>query len=62
MFENTVAEMRQCLEAIENVNYVDDLDLSHYERESLPKLYRLCKRFTKELERISENEEEATYE
>ena len=57
MFENTVEEMKQCLDAVENVNYVEDLDLNEYEKRSLPRLYDLCKRFTEEFERITENEE-----
>jgi hypothetical protein len=51
-FENTVLEMRQCLEAVENADSLDNLDLSQYEQESLPRLYSLCKKFAKEFERI----------
>lgn len=54
MFENTSIELSQCVDAMENANDIEDLDLSSYEQDAFREMYALCKAYIGEYERIAE--------
>ena len=54
MFENTCIELSQCVDAMENTNDIEDLDLSSYEQDAFREMYALCKAYIGEYERIAE--------
>lgn len=41
-FENTLKDLRDCEEALENIDY-EVTEMSSYEKNALPKLIELCK-------------------
>ena len=54
MFENTTMAMRQILEALNDADYVEDLDLNQYEKPAYSKLGRLCEEIIHAIERLEE--------
>ena len=52
MFENTEGELSQCVEAMEQAENIDELDMSDYERASFHRMWRLCRTFLAEHERL----------
>ena len=54
MFENTSIELSQCVDAMENANDIEDLDLSSYEQDAYLEMYALCKAYINEFDRIEE--------
>ena len=56
MFENTASEMGQCLEAMENAESLADLDLNQYEHQAFLSMFRICRDFLAEHERLLNKE------
>ena len=56
MFENTVGELGQCLEAMENAESIEDLDLNKYEEAAFYSMFRICRDFLAEHERLLNKE------
>lgn len=54
MFENTAGDMCQCIEAMYEAGTLEDLDMNSYEKEGIQDLYRLCKTFIQEFDRLKE--------
>jgi len=54
MFENTTNAMRQILEALNDADYVEDLNLNQYEKPAYNKLGRLCEEIIHAIERLEE--------
>ena len=52
MFENTAGDLSQVVDAMYEAREIDDLDLGYHEKEGFEALYRLCKAYIKEYERI----------
>ncbi len=56
MFENTASEMGQCLEAMEEAESIEDLDLNEYEKAAFFAMFRICRDFLAEHERLISKE------
>ena len=56
MFENTAGDLSQVVEAMYDAKEIDDLDLGYHEQEGFEALYRLCKTYVREYERLKEEE------
>lgn len=56
MFENTMREMRQCLEAMDEAETLKELDLSRTEKNSYILLREFCQNFLDIAERLDETE------
>ena len=56
MFENTASEMGQCLEAMENAESLEDLDLNQYERQAFYSMFHIARAFLAEHERLLNKE------
>jgi hypothetical protein len=56
MFENTAGELGQCLEAMENAESIEDLDLNKYEEAAFYSMFRICRDFLAEHERLLNKE------
>lgn len=54
MFENTATELRQVVTSMEDARDIEELDLSEYEQDGMRDLYKYCKRFLKEYNRLAE--------
>lgn len=52
MFENTEQEMLQCIAAMDQAGCVDDLDMNEYERAAFMRMWKICREFLAEHERI----------
>jgi len=52
MFENTEMELAQCVEAMEQAGYIDELDMGEHEHRAFMSMWRLCKTFLAEHERL----------
>ena len=52
MFENTEIELANCVEAMEQVSSIEDLDMSSYEELAFRTLWRTCREFLAEHERL----------
>lgn len=52
MFENTESEIAQCVKAMEEASSMDDLDLNDYEKAAFLRMWRLCREFLAEHERL----------
>ena len=59
-FENTSIELTQCVDAMENANDIEDLDLSSYEQDAFREMYTLCKAYINEFDRIEEESMEGS--
>jgi hypothetical protein len=55
-FENTEMELAQCVEAMEQAGYLDELDMNDYEQRAFLSMWRLCKTFLAEHERLMNSE------
>lgn len=58
MFENTETELGQCVGAMEEAETMADLDLNQYEQAAFKRMWRLCRDFLAEHERLLNTEEE----
>ena len=56
MFENTAAELDQCIEAMENAESIEELDLNQYEQQAFYAMFRKCRDFLAEHERLLSKE------
>ena len=56
MFENTAGELGQCLEAMEEAESLEDLDLNKYEEAAFYSMFRICRDFLAEHERLLNKE------
>ena len=56
MFENTMRDMRQCLEAMDEAETLKELDLSRTEKNSYILLREFCQNFLDIAERLDEIE------
>ena len=56
MFENTMRDMRQCLEAMDEAETLKELDLSRTEKNSYVLLREFCQNFLDIAERLDETE------
>ena len=52
MFENTEIELANCVHAMEKVSSLEDLDMSSYEELAFRALWRTCRDFLAEHERL----------
>lgn len=52
MFENTETEMGQLVDAMTEANSLDELDLNEYEKAAFMRMWRLCRDFLAEHERL----------
>ena len=53
-FENTYNDLRDCVDAMEEAATFSELDLSQYELDSYLDMKRLCERFLKQYDVLSE--------
>ena len=53
MFENTEMELSQCVANMEEAKSFEDLDLNDYERASFHHMWRLCREYLYEYERLT---------
>ena len=58
MFENTSMELEQCISAMEDADTIADLDMNQYEQAAFRSMWRLCKDFLAEQERLLNTEVE----
>ena len=56
MFENTADNLGQVVDAMYDAGETSDLDLKQYEKEGMESLYRLCKAYIQEYDRLKEDE------
>lgn len=54
MFENTAGDLNQCVSSMYEAGTLEDLDMNSYEKEGIQDLYRLCKTFIQEFDRLKE--------
>lgn len=52
MFENAETELAQCVDAMEQAELLEDLDLNEYEQQAFHRMWRLCREFLAEHERL----------
>ena len=52
LFENTAGELARCVERMEEANSLTDLDLSQYEKPAFMEMFRTCRDFLAEHERL----------
>jgi hypothetical protein len=59
MFENTMNDLRQCVQAMDEVESLRELDLSRTEQRSYDYMRELCQNFLDCAERLEQAEDEA---
>jgi hypothetical protein len=59
MFENTMNDLRQCVQAMEGAETVSELELSRTEKNSYEYMRELCQNFLDEAERLEQAESES---
>ena len=52
LFENTASELSRCVERMEEANSLSDLDFSQYEKIAFLSMWRTCRDFLAEHERL----------
>ncbi len=52
LFENTASELGRCVERMEEANSITDLDFSQYEKAAFMEMFRTCRDFLAEHERL----------
>ena len=52
MFENTEIELGQCVNAMEEAQSLEELDLNEYEMQAFRRMWSLCREFLAEHERL----------
>ena len=52
LFENTASELGRCVERMEEANSLSDLDFSQYEKAAFYEMWRTCRDFLAEHERL----------
>lgn len=58
-FENTLRDLQDCVDAMEEANSLTDLDLNQYETNAFMEMFRTCRAFLAEHERLLTNSEES---
>lgn len=56
MFENTLGELDQCIDAMENAETIADLDMNDYEKRAFFAMWDKCRTFLAEHERLLNSE------
>jgi hypothetical protein len=56
MFENTMNDLRQCVQAMEGAESFSELELSRTEQRSYEYMRELCQNFLDEAERLEQDE------
>jgi hypothetical protein len=51
-FENTLADLQDCLEAMQEVEDMQELDLGEYEEEAFTSMANVCRAYLKEYNRL----------
>jgi hypothetical protein len=59
MFENTMNDMRQCLEAMDAAETMEELDLSRTEKRSYDLMREYCENFLNIAERLDDADADA---
>jgi Ran GTPase-activating protein (RanGAP) involved in mRNA processing and transport len=59
MFENTMNDLRQCVEAMDNAESMSELDLSRTEKASYEYMRELCQNFLDCADRLEQAEDDA---
>lgn len=57
MFENTSRDLEQCISAMEEAETIADLDMNSYESSAFYAMFRLCRNFLAEHERLLNTED-----
>lgn len=52
LFENTLSDLDRCVEKMGNAQTLDELDLNEYEQRCFDSLWRTCREFLAESERL----------
>ena len=52
LFENTASELARCVAEMEEANCLSDLDFSQYEKAAFYEMFRTCRDFLAEHERL----------
>jgi len=52
LFENTASELSRCVERMQEANSLTDLDFSQYEKAAFYEMWRTCRDFLAEHERL----------
>ncbi len=52
LFENTASELSRCVARMEEANSLTDLDFSQYEKAAFYEMFRTCRDFLAEHERL----------
>lgn len=52
LFENTASELSRCVERMEEADSITDLDFSQYEKAAFYEMFRTCRDFLAEHERL----------
>lgn len=52
MFENTLGDLSDCVDRMGNVETLQELDLNAYERRAFDEMWRVCRDFLAEHERL----------
>jgi exonuclease VII small subunit len=52
LFENTASELGRCVERMEEADSLTDLDFSQYEKAAFYEMFRTCRDFLAEHERL----------
>jgi len=55
-FENTLSALGDCIEAMENAESIEDLDMNNYEKAAFFAMFRTCRDFLAEHERLLSKE------
>lgn len=58
MFENTMNDLRQCVQSMEEAETMAEMDLSSTEARSFDRMRELCQNFLDEAERLEQAEAE----
>ena len=51
-FENTLGDLGDCVDAMESARSVADLDMNEYEKRAFYSMFRMCRSFLAEHERL----------
>lgn len=60
LFENTASELARCVERMEEANSLTDLEFSQYEKAAFYEMFRTCRDFLAEHERLLNAEVECS--
>lgn len=52
LFENTAGELARCVDRMAEANSVSDMDFNDYEKRAFDSMWRICREFLAEHERL----------